>query len=141
MITEDYCSFEVAKFLKEKGFDEKCRAFYKCLPLNPILYKCDTTQMFDYCTNLSLSKYNYDGEEMNIAAPTHQMTLKWLREKYNILADIGYDDLDWFWNIISISEKVPVEDRPKFITQGTACHKTYEEAVEAALKYVLTNLI
>ena len=25
MITEDYVSFETAKLLKEKGFDEKCR--------------------------------------------------------------------------------------------------------------------
>lgn len=28
-ITEDYCSFEVAKLLKEKGFDEACRAVYE----------------------------------------------------------------------------------------------------------------
>ena len=29
MITEDYVSFETAKLLKEKGFDETCRAFWK----------------------------------------------------------------------------------------------------------------
>ena len=28
MITEDYCSFEVAKLLKEKGFDETCYQKY-----------------------------------------------------------------------------------------------------------------
>ena len=28
MITEDYCSFEIAKLLKEKGFDEKVISFY-----------------------------------------------------------------------------------------------------------------
>ena len=27
-ITEDYVSFEVAKLLKEKGFDEKCLRWY-----------------------------------------------------------------------------------------------------------------
>lgn len=29
MITEDYVSFETAKLLKEKGFDESCRAVYE----------------------------------------------------------------------------------------------------------------
>ena len=28
MITEDYVSFEVAKMLKEKGFNEPCHATY-----------------------------------------------------------------------------------------------------------------
>lgn len=28
MITEDYCSYEVAKLLKEKGFDEPCKVWY-----------------------------------------------------------------------------------------------------------------
>lgn len=28
MITEDYVSFEVAKLLKEKGFDEPLKRFY-----------------------------------------------------------------------------------------------------------------
>ena len=28
MITEDYVSFEVAKLLKEKGFDEECNMAY-----------------------------------------------------------------------------------------------------------------
>ena len=30
MIIEDYVSFEVAKLLKEKGFDEPVQHFYKC---------------------------------------------------------------------------------------------------------------
>jgi hypothetical protein len=29
MITEDYCSFEVAKLLKDKRFNEPCRDFYR----------------------------------------------------------------------------------------------------------------
>ena len=28
MITEDYVSFEVAKLLREKGFNEECEYFY-----------------------------------------------------------------------------------------------------------------
>jgi len=29
MITEDYVSFETAKLLKEKGFDEECYRFWQ----------------------------------------------------------------------------------------------------------------
>ena len=32
MITEDYCSYEVAKLLKEKGFNEPCRAYWDDQP-------------------------------------------------------------------------------------------------------------
>lgn len=35
MTREDYCSYEVAKLLKEKGFNEECFALY-----NPDSRKC-----------------------------------------------------------------------------------------------------
>jgi hypothetical protein len=34
MITEDYVSFEVAKLLKEKGFNEPCIATYNLVTEN-----------------------------------------------------------------------------------------------------------
>ena len=39
-ITEDYVSFEVAKLLKEKGFDEECQQYY-----GDYKYPCPTLQM------------------------------------------------------------------------------------------------
>lgn len=114
MTQEAYCSFEVAKLLKEKGFNEPC------------------TELNKLCLR--------DGEKP-VLKVTHQKAMKWLREVYDIFIDIGYDDLDWYWLIESISKDIPYEDRPKLIKNGTACHKTYEEAVESALKYVLENLI
>lgn len=124
MITEDYCSFEVARLLKEKGFDEKTMTYYE----DEIL-----------CNG---NWYEWNRSPLgHTAASTHQMATKWLRTMYNLHCDIGYDDLDWFWNIISVDDAVPVEDRPKLLKDGTAGHKTYEEAVEAALKYCLENLI
>ena len=125
MVTEDYVSYEVAKLLKEKGFDLLTDKVY------------DNQNKLDYqnvvCWQEKRLPY--------VLAPTLQMACKWLREVHNLHVDVGYDDLDWFWNIISISEDVPIADRPKFIVTGTACHRTYEEAVEAAIKYILKNLI
>ena len=40
MITEDYVSFETAKLLKEKGFDEECQQYY-----GNYKYPCPTLQM------------------------------------------------------------------------------------------------
>lgn len=54
MITEDYCSYEVSKLLKEKGFQEPCTG------LNKLLCK--------------------EGEKP-VLKITHQKAMKWLREK------------------------------------------------------------
>ena len=40
MMTEDYVSFETAKLLKEKGFDEECQKYY-----GDYKYPCPTLQM------------------------------------------------------------------------------------------------
>lgn len=127
MITEDYCSFETAKLLKEKGFDGDCDYYY------------DTVET-DEPQQLTLDEKLYFRDRY-IDAPTHQMAMKWLREKKDIFIDIGYDDLDFYWLIESIANDVPIQDRPKLLRNGTACHRTYEEAVEQAIKYVLENMI
>ena len=125
MITEDYCSFEVAKLLREKGFDEPIWTRYE--DNNEVIFG---------------DKYNWNNSPMGqTSAPTHQMAMKWLREVHNIFIDIGYDDLDFYWLIESIADNVPIQNRPKLLKNGTACHRTYEEAVEVAIKYCLENLI
>ena len=118
MITEDYCSYEVAKLLKEKGFDEPCRAIYeeKVLRINTLC---------DYC-NSELSSY--------VCATTHQMAMKWLREEKNIIVNVWYNGADW--NAEYYNDEV---DNFYLITD-CLCN-SYEECVESALKYVLENLI
>lgn len=131
MITEDYVSYETAKLLKEKGFDEACHAFYDDGHMHILKF-------------VQNGLWNNAGVVANngiCVAPTLQMVTKWLRKKHNLHCDIGYDDLDWFWNIISVSKDVPIGDRPKIIVNGYACNKSPEEAIEAAIKYCLENLI
>lgn len=119
-IKEAYVSFETAKLMKEKGFNENC---YTC-------YVIDEIKHYDY-----RSKNNelIDGV---ISAPTQQMAMRWLREVYYRYINImpqwlprGY----WF----SI-EKL---DRGYTVDRKDIYNKTYEEAVEAAIKYCLKNLI
>ena len=113
MITEDYCSFEILKLLKEKGFDEPC------------------TELNKLCLR--------DGEKP-VLKVTHQKAMKWLREVHGIFIAINNDDLDFNWQCYDLINRDGTLD-PKILSESYAGYKTYEEAVEAALKYVLENLI
>ena len=128
MIKEDYCSYEVAKILKEKGCNESC---YTCYVEKEISH-------YDY------SSTNYELIDGVISCPTIQMAMKWLREIHNKHCDIGYDiDLHWFFQIIDLKETVEYDypETKYYHTENETGFNSYEEAVEAALKYVLENLI
>lgn len=127
MIKEAYCSFEVAKLLKEKGF------------LQDVNLRM--TQNLSYYDNIglchNLSKY-YDSLIQDkidfVIAPTHQMAMAWLREEYNIFIIVEpYSNTSCYfslWKGDNYYENPLRKDFP-----------SYEETVEAALKYVLENLI
>lgn len=138
MIKEAYCSKEVSELLKEKGFNERCRAFWKSWLDKNTLYECDGSQLFDYCYNEMLLKdYTFE-DKKNIAAPTHQMAMAWLREK-GIFVEISVSiDLNGDYHYsYSILDKAC-----KYIRKGyTSFDWKYEDAVEAALTYSLENLI
>ena len=99
MITEDYCSYEVAKLLKEKGFlkDVDLRmtqnlSFYDNIGLHHNLNK--------WYDSLIQDKIDF------VVAPTHQMTMKWLREIHGLFISIGNDDLDYNWQIFDIKNSI-----------------------------------
>ena len=128
MITEDFVSFETAKLLKEKGFDER--------------------------TILSYDKYGRMKNalcpffvDVDIAMPTLQMAMKWLREVYNIIIDVsplsftfkGSESLicnNWVFTLWENGNPIVSE----FYGNQTA-YPTYEEACESAIKCGLENLI
>jgi hypothetical protein len=135
MIKEAYVSFEVAKLLKEKGFNEYCLKNY---------WSSDK-ELHDWKWELSYNR-NSDGNSntKDCSAPTHQMAMAWLREIHNKYCDIGYDiDLDWFFQVIDLKETVENDylETKRYHTEDETGFNTYEEALEAALKYVLENLI
>lgn len=136
MITEDYVSFETAKLLKEKGFDEECRTFWKEWDGEIMLCPCCSGHVFEFCYNSMLEKYYNDNEETNIAAPTLQMTMKWLREVHKLAINIEFqiDSPTWKWRVYHIE---PSEDKHTNFQH----YNTYEEACEAAIKYCLENLV
>ncbi len=121
MITEDYTSFETARLLKEKGFNEKCRALY--------------TFWFDEVEGPKEDEAeNWNIEPKYFSAPTIQMTMKWLREVHNIAIETEWEHL-WYTYIKPMTSKPSEEDYYQ-------CESSkYEEACEAAIKYCLENLV
>ena len=67
-------------------------------------------------------------------APTLQMAMKWLREEKNIIINMWYNGVDWD------AEHYNNDDENFYLITNYSCN-SYEEAVEAALKYCLENLI
>ena len=111
-ITEDYCSFEVAKLLKEKGFDEPVTE------LNKLLIK--------------------EGEKP-VLKITHQKAMKWLREVHKLSIEPFYMfPATWEIDIKYIDKKT---DLSEFEDIRDKSYNSYEEAVEAACLYSLENLI
>ena len=128
MIQEAYVSFETAKLLKEKGFDENTLMVYMSYG---DLCKCNR---YD-----SIRNSNYNDITKNYfecTAPTHQMAMKWLREVHNIDICVFPYQADY----ISYSYKVKIY-KNKEIYLTITDSKTYEDAVEEALKYCLEILI
>lgn len=120
MITEDYVSFETAKLLKKKGFDEGC--------------------IYVYRHDGSEDIWDADKEDIACQKPTLQMTMKWLREVHklciSITPQVTDDDGDggclWQFAITSHLEPLSV---------SLELYEQYEEACEAAIQYCLENLI
>lgn len=127
MIKEEYVSFEIAKLLKYKGFDQNCATYY----LDGQVWR------------------HYHGEvipkdKQIYAAPTQSMAMKWFREVHNIhiiaepcLGEGNEPNLSfnrWFWTILKEEgEYKPIRRIDEF--------PTYEKACEAAIKHCLEHLI
>lgn len=122
MITEDYVSFETAKLLKEKGFDECC----------PVKYK----YVKEFDEYLQTTEYVYDGfEKYYYPCPTIQMAMKWLREVHKLY--IRIDRASKYWNY-TIRKLRPSSTKD---LSYNVDFNTYEQACEAAIKYCLKNFI
>ena len=119
---EDYVSFETAKLLKEKGFNWNTDKQYY---LDKIVGDYDIT---DRSRN----------PERYLDAPTLQMAMKWLRKVYNLeiypYHQYSQDGNKWWFEIVKFPS--PVSEY-----ESNAIYATYEEAVEAAIKYCLEKLI
>lgn len=128
-IEDGYVSYEIAELLKAKGFDIPVHTFY-----NP--------KKIPHWLKLDPCLINRNAG-VQISAPSHQMVMKWLREKYKIFIEIGVSiDLNgkyhYSFRLLNSTCKNILE--PKDLVK-MGFKDTFGEACEEALKYCLENLI
>ena len=157
MIREDYVSFETAKLLKEKGFNEWC---YKCYGTAvyhkgvPISFdeECDLKSdglgdEIEYVEGGHLYNFGCNNSEKQTnlwAAPTLWVAMKWLREVHKIHVEFVLNqDVQDEKAVIENHYHFNVSRLDRFANEGGNCkfYNSYEEACESAIKYCLENLI
>lgn len=122
MIKEAYVSFEVAKLLKEKGFNWRTQ----------YVYTSDGT-------GSTPPKIGNWKAKSDIQKPTQQMAMRWLREQYDLhIIAFPYKANDKKKWCCQVYKTFNLLGYGKYINDTL---DSYEDAVEAAIKYSLENLI
>lgn len=125
-ISEDYVSFETAKLLKEKGFDNT----------SPIMYKENGEVCINPKSVVSWRlKYWYP-------CLTLQMAIKWLREVHNLSVEVYRTACGYIGCVVAIPSGTDI----KFLEEDgddlpSGQYTKWEYACEAAIKYCLEKLI
>src|SRR5574343_935867 len=116
-------SFEVAKLLKEKEFDEVTDLIYMTNHTSEVLFE-----------NINGLKH-LDGNNPFVSAPTIAEVVMWLYEKHGIWIDVvlSRNEKQFTFMIQSLSF-----DANKFLNEY---FNSPTEAYEAAIEYTLNNLI
>lgn len=142
---EDFVPFEIAKQLKEKGFNKPCFGWYYATP----------TCAFDHKQNIVFNHSEFRGATYddlllplhgdNINAPTISQVLKWLREEKNIYVGIAYIPKcfnetgvlnDFYYPTF---QKIGLFE-PMFFGNAEN-YDTYNYAALAGIEYIIDNLI
>lgn len=140
-IKESYCSFEVSKLLMEKGFLND--SFYHYNQHGEFMENSVSNKMHVATHHLYANTYDFKidrwggGNSKCITAPTHALAIEWLKVNFGIWIYIKFDCAcrKWYY-IIQNTNNINEID-----TRNNSIFNSPQEAIEAALKYVLEGLI
>jgi hypothetical protein len=127
-----HVTFEQAKWLKEKGFDEECKYYYD------IEFK-ELTFHIGYVGDV------YKNSELTdeISAPEQHQVVEWLRVNHGIWVSVGVGNLFHRDKFFILIKKYNI-DRWELTPLENERHSPYDtpqEAYSAAFDYILNNLI
>lgn len=115
---EDYVSLEMAKLLKDKGFNVPCLYQYTD---KGTVWRC-----FD--------PENFNASETCYSCPTLYEVQKWLRDTICIHIEIGYMYGNyWIYDLLTI----PTHDLIGLTDRDNVKYESYEEALSAGILEVL----
>ena len=123
-------SFEIAKLLKEKGFDIPCWSYYSSLNLY-------TFELGDWNNHTIGDTSMHKRNAGYYSAPTIAEVVMWLYEEHGIWTVVNVNIMgSWYFEHFDLKEKRNAEFKP------TDTHyDSPTEAYEAAITYTLNNLI
>lgn len=134
---EDFVSFEIAKKLKEKGFTIPTKSIFGMYNEIGVFHTLTTSADYETCDSGFECRcyYDYDDfDERDFIAPTIHQVLKWLRDEKGIHVCIALGEFsDWVYDVSRIDGNMFCKAEDGF--------ESYEQAVLAAIEYVLDNLI
>ena len=135
-IKEDYVSIEIAKLLKEKGFEGEVRKYF-------LIHEDGFAELFDKKDEFPLP------EDVWIPIPTLNVACKWIRKKYNIhIGTKPWNQLEpepgiWY-KTKTIATIYKTRDGSLFgdtLIEREFCEESPEQAIRTGILYVLENLI
>ena len=143
MITEDYVSFQTAKLLKEKGFDEPCALTE---------FDCDAYKKWVETAPRPITLDAESEKPFRYPVPSIYVARKWVKEKYkrhievritnNSISDM-VNVIKYYWIIFDAETARWMDESTIYKIGGiykTGVFDTEEEAYESALRHILENI-
>ena len=128
-IKDEFCSYKTSMLAKEKGFDIYCTDCYETSNEDENIH-IDTYTGLTGCEDWTFDCYR----------PTQSLLQRWLREKHKmIVIPFPIDSYD-YWNFKLLIPDImsPFFEQIPIVPEE---YKSYEEALEAGMYYVLSKYI
>lgn len=139
--------FELAKLLKEKGFDEPCSHAYKEVE-SPVLYihqdkKYNNSFKKEWQNTVRKNSHMDNAVIKRYSAPTIVEVVMWLYEKHGIWVSVKTIKWNYEHNTIRFNYNICKfnHNNSSDITDVVYDFNSPTEAYEAAIEYTLKNLI
>lgn len=133
MKTTDYVNYELAKKLKECGFEEPCDHYW-----------CKVYTNSDEMGLRQSLAYDYNNDDWDIphcSAPHIYHAQKWLREKKGIDVLVYNCACGYLWEVSKADEQsrgtalIPYDDNGE--DEASGCWLSYEKAISAGIEAAL----
>lgn len=138
IMKEDFVSYDIAVKLKEKGFKEKCYAYY--FPKgSELIFNHNPFRggIIEDCLYSNNSLPNECMASDFIDAPTISQVLKWLREEKKIHVATGVTPKSLWRYVIMFCDNRGLKE-PTITVMN---YSSYSSAISAGIEYVIDNLI
>lgn len=126
---EDFVTFEIAKKLKDLGYNTPFFFFYRT-----------DDQLIHHAMVGKPLVYGENVDNEVVIAPTISQALKWLREEMELHIEIYMYHNCYLWEIYN-TEIYDADLTQKSEKYSEIEYETYEEAALAGIEYTLDNLI